>query len=152
MTLEEAITQAINLGEKDPLEIARKIEREQGREWMGEQLVLYAEDLVAEIARQRLGVNRRLNQLALRPGDVKSQAELKLDSFWVPEFGWKRAADLTSADLRARAAWYDRAIDSLRVHGDWCREVAGMMDADRVKTLGKLKRPLPALPERELVA
>jgi len=58
-SLEDAIAQQINLGIKDPLEIARNIEKLYGTAWMGEQLVAYAEDLVAGMARMRLGATRR---------------------------------------------------------------------------------------------
>lgn len=151
--LEEAIAQQINLGSKDPLEIARSIEKLYGTEWMGEQLQAYSEDLVAGLARMRLGSIRRSAEIALRPGDPTTQADLKLSSFWVPnEHGgeWKRASDVTIEDLEARARHYDRlAAGSLR-RSQWLREVADLMRAEGAKTLGKLKVALPALPDDDL--
>lgn len=145
MTLEAGIAQLIELGEKDPLLIARKLEQQQGHEWITEQLSAYAEQLVAELARQRLGSLRRSAQIALRPGDVKAQGELKIRSFWVPNFGWKVAADLTSSDLIARAEWNEKFAAAVMRQSTWLREVAGLMVAEGVKTLGRLKAALPPL-------
>lgn len=145
MNLEEAIAQLIELGEKDPLEIARKLSRQQGDVWLGEQLVAYAESLVAEIARQRLGSMRRSAQVALRPGDTIDSSELKLRSFWVPEIGYKRANDLTPDDLLARAAWNETLALAIWGQARWCRDVAALMVSEGAKVLGRLKAPLPAL-------
>jgi hypothetical protein len=146
MTLDEAITQLIGLGEKDPLEIARKIEARYEPEWLVEQLAAQAESLIAGIARQRLGSIRRSAEVALRPGDAISQAEMRVAKVWVPEVGWKTAADLTVDDLRAKAAWYERLAGAAIARAKWCREVAQMMTDDKVATLRRLKRPLPELP------
>lgn len=147
MTLEEAIQQEITLGQKDPLEIARRIAISQGDEWVTEQLALLAEDLVAELARRRLGSQRRGAELALRPGDTAASSELKIRSAWVPGSGWKRAADLTTDDLLMRAAWYERLAGASLRRASWCREVVDLMAQEGVKTLGKLKSALPPLPD-----
>lgn len=138
--------QLIELGEKDPLLIARKIEAQQGRDWLAEQLAAYAEQLVAEIARQRLGSLRRSAQIALRPGDEVAQSELKLRSFWIPSQGWKRAADVTAEDLLERAAWNERFASAVMVQAKWCRDVAQLLIDQGARTLGRFKGDLPALP------
>ena len=155
MNLEEAIAQLIGLGEKDPLVIARKIEERQGHAWLVEQLSAYAEDLVAELARQRLGSRRRTAEVAIRPGDPITSAEMKIATTFIPGVGWKKYADLTADDLDVRASMYDRLATAMGVRSAWCREVAGLMRAEGVRTLGKLKADLPVLPEiglAELVA
>ena len=152
MTLDEAITQLIELGEKDPLEIARKIEKRHGTDWLASELSAQAEQLVAQIARQRLGAVRRSAEVALRPGDEVSQADMKIAKVWVPEHGWKVAAELTSEDLLLKAAWYERLSFAASSRAQWCREVAEMIVADGVSKLGRLKRPLPPLPAGQLEA
>lgn len=147
MNLEEAIAQLIELGEKDPLVISRKLVERQGRAWLAGELEAYAEQLVAELARKRLGSLRRSAQVALVPGDQVAQGELRLRSFWVPDVGWKRAADLTVDHLLARAVWNERFASSVLTQARWCRDVAELMVAEGAKTLGKLKAMLPQLPE-----
>lgn len=153
LSLEEAIAQQIHLGLKDPLEIARTVEKLYGTEWLGEQLRAYSEELVASLARMRLGAIRRSAEIALRPGDAATQSDLKLSSFWVPdEHGgsWKRAADVTAEDLEARARHYDRLASGSLRRALWLREVADLMREEGAKTLGRLKVALPALPENDL--
>lgn len=152
MTLDEAIAQQIELGQKDPLEIARQVEKLHGSEWLAAELSAHAEQLVAQIARQRLGSIRRSAEVALRPGDDMSQQEMKIAKVWVPEQGWKVAADLTADDLLTKAAWYERLSGAAMQRASWCREVADMIVADGVAKLGRLKRPLPPLPAGELEA
>lgn len=149
MTLEAAIGQLIDLGEKDPLLIARKIEQQQGREWLAGQLAAYAEQLVAEIARQRLGALRRSAQVALRPGDSVAQGELRIRSFWIPGEGWKRAADVTPDDLFARADWNERFAGAVLAQARWCRDVGQLLLDAGAATLGKFRGELPALPDAQ---
>lgn len=147
MTLEEAIQQRINLGEKDPLTIARGLCEQSEPDWLLTELQSIAEDVIAGIARQRLSGQRRSAELALRPGDEVASSELKLRSFWIPGRGWIRAADLAPDDLRARARWEERLAVSIGRRVDWLRDVADMMEAAGVKKLGALKQTLPALPD-----
>lgn len=146
MTLEGAIQQQIEIGERDPIIIADKIVDLYGRDWMCEQLCEQAEHLVAGIARSRIGSQRRVTQLNLKPGNPVPQAELKIRSFWVPGKGYVRAADLTSDNLESRAAWNDRFIATVDRHSSWCRQVAAMIRSEGAKNLGRLKAELPALP------
>ena len=149
MTLEEAINQMIELGEKDPLTITDKLAQRHGEEWLREQASLYAHDLAADMARHMLGSRRRGSEVALRTGDQVSSAELKLRSYWVPEVGYKPAHQLTADDLLARAAFYDKLESAARQRAAWCREVVDLMVAEGAKTLGKLRAALPPLPDEE---
>lgn len=152
MNLDEAIAQLIELGEKDPLEIARKIETRHGTEWLTLELAAHSEQLVAGIARQRLGSIRRSAEVALRPGDEISQGDMKIAKVWVPNHGWKVAADLTADDLDLKASWYDRLSSAATIRAEWCRNVATMIRDEGVPKLGRLKQPLPTLPAGELEA
>jgi len=149
MTLDEAIQQAVNLGEKDPLTIARKILAAHDNNWVATELVSLGEDILAERARKALGSVRRSAELVVRPGNMRGQTDLMLASFWVPGVGYKVAGDLTSSDFRARAQFYDVVERAAVRRAVWCREVADLMDAEKAKTLRKLKAELPALPEAE---
>lgn len=152
MNLEEAIGQLITLGEKDPLTIVEKLVHRHGKEWLDEQATLYAADFAADMARRVLGAQRRHSEVALRPGDQVTSAELKVRSYWVPEQGWKPAKDLTATDLRARAAFYERLSHGALQRAAWCREVAALMESEGAEKLGKLKAALPPLPEDESAA
>lgn len=147
MSIEEAIAQLIGLGEKDPLTIVDKLVHRYGEDWLREQSALRAHDVSADLARQMLGSVRRSSEIALRTGDQMSSSELKLRSYWVPESGYKRAADLTVDDLLVRASFYDKLAHASGIRAAWCRDVAGLMVAEGVKTLGKLKATLPMLPD-----
>lgn len=147
MTLDEAIEQQITLGGKDPVDIARRVESLFGREWITEQAAMFADEFVVTRARTKLSVHRRSAEVALRPGDEMSQADMKIAKAWIPGDGWVKVADLTADHLDKRASWYETFADASLKRALWCRDVAGMIRDDGVRTLGKLKRPLPALPE-----
>ena len=150
MTLEDAIAQFVNLGEKDPVVIARKLIEREDEEWLGEQLRGYAEDLIADMARRRLGSVRRSAQLALRPGDELTSAQMKIVKAWVPGLAggeWKRASELTPEDLDAQAKWYESLAGAVVRRAMWCRQVAAMIRSEDCGKLGKLKATLPALPD-----
>jgi hypothetical protein len=152
-SLDAANRQLIELGFKDPLEIARRLERTRGPEWLAGQLAMLSEDLVAEIARKELGRRRRGYELALRPGRPVAASELRLAGFWIPaEDGtpiWKAAGEVTPDDLDRRAAWYESfAIGVLR-RARWCRQVAALMRHEGAAALSQLCAELPPLPEPE---
>ncbi len=152
-SLEAAVRQLIELGFKDPLEIARRLERSHDPEWLAAQLVMLSEDLIAEIARKQLGQRRRGYELALRPGQPLAEANMRLTGFWIPaEDGtpaWKAAGEVTPEDLDRRAAWYESfAIGVLR-RAQWCRQVAALMRAEGAPVLAELRAELPPLPEPE---
>ena len=146
----------IDLGFKDPLEIARRLETTQDPDWLATQLVMLSEDLIAEIARKQLGQRRRGFELALKPGQPIAHANMRLAGFWIPaEDGtpaWKAASEVTAEDLDRRATWYESfAIGVLR-RAQWCRQVAALMRHERVSVLAQLRAELPPLPEPEVLS
>ena len=156
MTLEAAIRQLIDLGFKDPLAIAQRLERTHDPDWLATQLVMLSEDLIAEIARKQLGARRRGFEVALRPGRPLAHANMKLAGFWIPaEDGtpaWKAASEVTAEDLDRRAAWYESfAIGVLR-RAQWCRQVATLMRHEGASVLAELRAELPLLPEPEALS
>lgn len=153
LSLEAAVRQLIELGFKDPLEIARRLETTQDPDWLATQLVMLSEDLIAEIARKQLGQRRRGFELALRPGQPIAYANMRLAGFWIPAAdgtpAWKAAGEVTAEDLDRRAAWYESfAIGVLR-RAQWCRQVATLMRREGAPVLAKLRAELPPLPEAE---
>lgn len=146
-SLEEAIQTLIAVGEKDPHLISQKVVERYGQVWLTKQLRAYAEELIAILARQRLGSIRRSAEVALRPGDQIASAEMKVVSFWVPGYGWKPASTIEPDDLELRARMYDHLARGALRRSSWLRTVRDMMLAESANTLGKLKAPLPPLPD-----
>jgi hypothetical protein len=153
LSLEAAVRQLIELGFKDPLAIARRLEAMHDADWLATQLVMLSEDLIAEMARKQLGQRRRSYEVALRPGQPLAAANMKLVGFWIPAADgtptWKAAGEVTPVDLERRAAWYESfAIGVLR-RAQWCRQVAALMRAEGAPVLAELRAELPPLPEPE---
>jgi len=144
-TLDEVIRQLINLGEKDPLVIARKIEEREDEKWLRDELYALREDTISEMARGRLNGARHSAMKALRKGQPQTKAELLIKGEWVPNFGWKKLADWTAADLRARENYYLKISGTAHKLATWCHECVVLMEVEGVKTLGKLKAELPEL-------
>jgi len=114
-----------------------------------QQLDAYAEDLITELFRQRLGSRRRSAEVAIRPGDPMTSAVMKTQSFWVPGYGFKTAKDVTIEDLELRVQMYWRYIGGMKARADWCLQVVDLMKVEGVTTLGELKANLPELPKGE---
>lgn len=147
LSLEHAIQQLINLGDKDPLVIARKIDERYETNWLRDELYALREDVISDIARRRINGLRRSAMMALRKG--KPATELLLLGEWVPDHkgggGWKKLADWTEFDLRSRENYYRKmSATSIRL-ADWCHECIELMRAEGAKKLGRIKAPLPAL-------
>lgn len=146
ITLEEAIEQQINLGQKNPHAVFDQLERQFGDE-LAELARPYIADLVSEMARQKINARRRADVAKITPGVL--DGSIMLRSLWVPaESGitYKRIADMTADDFEARAAYLDRMIVGITRHAEWCRLVARKIRRSKVGTAGNLKS-LPALPE-----
>lgn len=152
MTLDEAIRQLISLGYGDPVAIAEQLEARHGVDWLTQQLSDHRHDILAELARKRLGSVRRSAELALRPGDQMASETMKIAKTWVPGDGWKRVSDLTLTDLQAKATWYRSLAQAAVRRAAWCEEVIGMMQSEGVKLLGALQSALPPLPPEEGLA
>jgi hypothetical protein len=150
MSLDEAIAQQIGLGVKDPLEIARKLEALHGADWMTAELAAHREAIVSEIARQWLGRERRAATLpAVLSGERKTKRETMLAPLFIPGEGWKSLGECTESDFEAREQFYVRAAGSMLRWASWCRACIDAMRNQHVETFGRLKGPLPELPEAE---
>lgn len=149
LSLEGAIQQLINLGEHDPLSIARKIEQRFEEDWLRDELYALRQDFICDLARNRINGRRRSAMTALRAG--KPKTELMLTGEWVPgkNPGWKKLSQWTAEDLRAREHYYRKVSGTMVRLADWCSECVALMEAENVKTLGKVKAPLPTLDDVE---
>jgi len=145
MHLDDAIEQLVVIGYRDPLDIARKIIDLHGEEWVNKELEGLAEDIISNLARQKLGNIRRSAEIALSPGDYVAEGRMKVAKFWVPGYGYKQVAELTAEDLVAKADWYAVFRRAAHRREIWCRETAALIRAEGVVTVGQLEAPLPAL-------
>lgn len=152
MTLDEAISNLIETGEKDPLTIARKIEQRQGSDWLASELLSLAEDLIVQRASSRLNARRRADVVAIRPGAAMVKAELGLETLWVPNLlapgvgARKPMNECTPEDFDAAAAYREaKALTVLR-HAGWFREMAARMRAQGADTFADYRGELPELP------
>lgn len=158
MNLDEAIGQLITLGEKDPVEIARKVEQRHGSEWLASELLAHAESIVAEVARKRLGAERRAAVVKIEPRTVADVGEVKTKSVWIPDLlapgvgGHKRMADCTPEEFERRAGWLDRLASSVSQQAGWFRDLAARMRDEGARTFKGFKGELPTLPPDELGA
>jgi hypothetical protein len=154
-TLDEAIEQAITLGQKDPIEIVKRLRESFGDEWFAEQVSGYADDFVAEMCRQRLNAQRRgaIAVLSSRAIRDKASSEVMIQSVWIPSQDgyplYKRVADVTAAEWRSRADYLDRLAIGVLKQSRWARDVADLIDGEGVTTTGDLRVALPQLPANE---
>ena len=151
ISLDAAISQLIELGEKDPIEIARKLEKRHGIDWLTRELSAHAEEIVSEIARQHLGRRRRAASL---PSVIESSGttrETMLSPIFIPGVGWKSLGDCTTDDLAAREQFYLKAAGAMVRWASWCRECIEEMRVQGVSKLSQLKGQLPELPAAEAV-
>lgn len=150
--LDTAIEQLVQSGERDPLDIARKLINQHGQTWARLEVAARAEDLIADLARRKLGSVKKQGTAVvqtLRPGSEISADRLRIAKVWIPGEGWKRAAELTVSDCLKRASFYRLLSDTAQRRAGWYQEVASLMEAEGAKTLGQLKAELPALPTHE---
>lgn len=147
MSLEEAIEQLINLGEKDPIEITRKLRDQYGAEWMRAELLQRDDELIAGFARNMLGARRRSTEGPRLDLARARHGEFMLASKWVPEIGWKKLADLTADDCRAVAAHYRMLARAAGIRADLFDGFAELIEAEGVATLGDVSVALPQLAE-----
>jgi hypothetical protein len=148
--LEAAIQQLIHLGEKDPLTIARKLKKRFGEKWLLGELLARDEEILAEIARHRLGSRRRGAQLATVVRSTKAQSELLLSPVWIPvtkegEGGWKSLGDVTASDLRELAIYHARLSAAADRMSQWCIECAKLMEQHNAQRLSDVRADLPVL-------
>lgn len=153
-TLADAIEQQINLGLKDPIEIAEAVERLHGEEWVRARVADMAMDVLAQLARGRLGSRRRAREpvsAAAANGSSPAARDFLLESKFVPDVGWKRIADLTAHDCRAVAEHHRMLVN---VNGHKARlylDFADAIDSAGVETLGQVRGKKRLLRELQLV-
>lgn len=149
LDLDAAIEQLIVLGEKDPLTIARKLEKRHGKAWVVAELSARREDLIAEIARHAVGRDRRHRESALTlvasSDKAMVDAEVKVAEIWIPGCGYKRIGECTAAEMRDRREMNFAFARGLIVRGAWCGDVADQMEAEGVAFVGGLSK-LPPFP------
>lgn len=109
-----------------------------------------AEDIIAEMARQKLGQVRRRAEVAIRVGDLSSQVDIRLAKVWVPEFGYKVASELTQEDLRKKGHWYGTFAQAAKMRAEWCFHTADLMEAQNASVLGELDEIPPLEGPQEL--
>lgn len=147
MTLEDAIQQIIDQGEKDPSSVAQAVIASHDKDWIGGQLAEMADEILVDYARRHLNANRRSAEGGLARKSEAATAVLKVRRVWVPENGWKRYEDITAVDLRARAEWYRRFAKASLRRAAWCDDVAELLDSQKARTIGDLSVPVPPLPD-----
>jgi hypothetical protein len=155
--MKRAIAQEINLGRKDPREIAERIMAQHDAQWLQSEMLALAADVIEDLARNQLGAERRQSIKALRSRDLKGKniavEEVMLRSVWIPTEDlsyplYKRLADCTAAELRSRADYLDRLAVGVLKQAMWAREVAQRIEDAGVERAGQLSS-LPELPENE---
>lgn len=156
-SLDQAVAQLISLGEKDPLTIARKLEHRHGHEWVAAQLAERWEEILAEIARQRLGSERRgaivsLSAQAREQGGKLTKRDAVLTSVFIPGAGYIRLGDLTVAQVAEREAYLRRLAHGIDRWASWFAALGGQMVAQGVERVKDLRGPLPELPAGELAS
>lgn len=151
LTLEQVIERELNLGQKDPHAIYDRLSQQLGAEELLKLAVPYIPDLVSEMARQKLGRERRRSVARISHAGL-NDPEIMLRSLWVPsedgKIVYKRIADMDDRDFDDRAAYLERMVVGIGRHAQWCRDVATMIRKAKVGVAGDLER-LPELPELE---
>ena len=148
-SLEEVIEQMVNLGEKDPLTIAKKVFERFDKLWVGAELLMLAEDLIADMARRQLGAVRRSAELAIHPGDEIADNNMRLAKMWIPGEGYKVVAEVTASDLHKKSNWYRNFAAGALKRAVWCEQVIDLLKNEQVEMIGQLKKGLPMLPEED---
>lgn len=152
--LQDAIRQQINLGERDPLTIYRKVESLYGSEWLAAQLVAYRQDIVSEIARHELGASRRasLSAVVRSTGGKVAKREKMLASVFVPGAGWRAFGECNREEVASVIALYRRLEMASRRYGDFYQRVLDLMVEQGAETVKQLRGALPDVPPPALEA
>lgn len=147
MTLEEAIAQLVDLGESDPVELARKLEARYDSKWIDAQLAEHRLELVAEIARQFMGSRRRSATKALAVATEAPKREVLLGTVFIPGQGHKKIGELTAEDCDARERFYVAAAGTFLRYAGWFASCAVAIRKQGVARLADVRGALPALEE-----
>jgi hypothetical protein len=147
VTLREAIEQALNLGESDPLAIAQQIVARHG-----EQIILAEFDAVeyaATVARGIIGSQRRTGIRSLARLDTARKRDVMLTAVWLPGLGWVKLGDLTAEQFDAAAATARKAAATINRYAEWYEAQAALIREQGVSFYRQVKGALPALPPAE---
>lgn len=146
-TLEEELEQLISLGYKDPHEYPDLLRRKLGEDLL-EITAPYIDNFLSDMARQRLNSIRRASVARITNTGLADPG-FALHSLWVPgddgKITYKKIADMTAQDFEDRAAYLEAMAHGIAASAQWCRDVADLMRAEKVKVAGKLSKfpPLP---------
>ena len=151
MTLREAIEQLVDLGEKDPREIAAKLRHRHGDDWLAAELFAAADDLVAEVARHVLGANRRSSLSLARVAELPKR-EVMLQAAFLPGVGWVKFGDFAAEDFDRLASTYRKGASALARYAEWCESAAARMREQGASRFRELKGGLPELGAGEAAA
>lgn len=151
MTLQEAIEQAINLGEKDPRAIAATLRKRYDDKWLASELMQIADDVISGEARKILSGERRSSQSLGKIGSLPKR-DLMLQAAWLPGLGWIEFGKFTTANFETLALQYRKGAAALSRYAEWCEASAALMREQEVAEFRQVKGQLPALPPPEVVA
>ncbi len=153
-SLDSAIAQLLNLGERDPLTIARKLLDLRGGDWIADQLAAHWEEIITEIARQRIGSERRSTITSLsefaRKGKSAPKREVVLLTIYTPSRGYIAIGDATDADLAEAATLRRKLAEGLFRWADYFDALREQLQAQGVQRVRDLKGSLPELPRPDL--
>lgn len=156
MNLDLAITQQINLGQRDPVEIAQKIEQLYGEEWVRNEMSRYSEDFIASMVRARLGAIRNNAIHAMTTQKKQRSARANEANFlgstkWVYGEGYKRVSDLTVEDCQKIVTHYEMIRRASETYSDFYTTLISRMIATSSTTIGELANieELPVLEPTE---
>lgn len=149
-TLEQLIDQQITLGHKDPHEFPELLRRALGEEIL-ELTAPYIDDFVSEMARHRLGAQRRASIAKITNKSLQS-ADVLIRSLWIPtrhgKLEYKAIGEMQADEFEARAAFMDSLVRGIKRHAQWCRDVAAQMRDEGVNTAKELSS-LPPLSDED---
>lgn len=144
------IRRYVNLGHNDPVEIAKKVAKRRGRDWIVEELWSRHSEIIAGYARDLIGAQRNATLRSVAAGDVpRATTELQLRTAFVPsgDGGYTpvKIGQMTAADHRAVAAVRRNSAAAMLRVAEWHETVADMMDAAGVSQTCELS-VLPEMP------
>lgn len=137
-SLVRVIEREVNLGQKDPSQIAQRILSEYGEAWVFDQI--QGIEIVRRRAAQYLNSQRRLHEEVrfVSTGSIVPSDKERLVSKWVEGKGWVREADLTVEDCLAIAAHYRRLEAENAAKADLWESRAALMREQGASCLGEL--------------
>lgn len=155
MDLDEAISQQVELGEKDALAVAEKILSLYGKDWLANELLAHAEDIIVTRVHHLLDAQRRNAIVSIRSNRGLQKAELGLKTIYVPNLlgngvgARKPLNECTAEDFDAAAGYRESIARSVLNHAGWLREVSARMRSQGAGTFGEYTGEVPPFNELE---